>query len=242
MFLAHELPSSPPLLELSFREQLCDRQWILLSDPLGWHQQFYKEVTREIDENIFSVLYADCGRPNSPIYLLVSMLILKEGKSWTEEVLFQECHFNIQVRCALGLGFGDPIPCETTYANFKASIKAYFEEKGIDLLELCYRNLTHKQCKKHGVKGRKIRMDSKLLDSNIAMNSRLELVLGVLIKFYKSLTKDAQKQLTDTQHTSEVPYLTLVQLWNDHYELVADTESSPSSTADTAPCEEQVEQ
>lgn len=201
MFLAHSLPESPPLLELDVRKRLSDVQWTLLSDPCGWHQQFYNEVTREIDEDIFSVLYGKGGRPNSPIYLLVSMLILKEGKNWTEEVLFEQCHFNLQVRCALGLDFGDSIPCATTYTNFKANLNAHIASGGENLLELCYRKLTTKQAKKYGVKGKKIRMDSKLLDSNIAMNSRLELVLGVLIKFYKSLDDEAKQQLTNPQQT-----------------------------------------
>lgn len=283
MFLSRELPGSPPLLDRAVRERLSDRQWILLSNELGWHQQFYKEVTREIDESIFSVLYADGGRPNAPIYILVCMLILKEGKSWTEEVLFEQCHFNIQVRCALGLGFGDSIPCEATYTNFNARLKAYQKEKGVDLLELCYRNLTTKQCKKHGVKGKKIRMDSKLIDSNIAMNSRLELVLGVLIKFYNSLSADAQQTLTLTQRTQlehickkqphqhrhsltkaeqgsyledlgmlvyelhegfkdhscakESPYQTLVQLWEQQYELIAQQESNSQTSSDTESAE-----
>lgn len=199
MFLARELPVSPPLLDSVIRERLNDRQWLRLSNPLGWHQQFYQEVTREIDENIFSVLYADGGRPNVPIYLLVSMLILKEGKNWTDDVLFEQCELNLLVRCALGLNLGDSIPCSSTMDNFKASLKAYAAKTGDDLLEQSYRKLTGKQCKKYEVKGHKVRMDSKLLDSNIAMNSRLELVLGVLIKFYKSLEETAIQDLTSAQ-------------------------------------------
>lgn len=201
MFLARELPDSPPMLDKVVREQLSDRQWKRLSNPSGWHYQYYEEVTREIDESIFSVLYADKGRPNAPIYLMVSMLILQEGKNWTEEVLFEQCECNLVVLCALGLNLGDPIPCKATLNKFKADLKTHAAETGDDLLEQCYHNITSKQCHKHGVQGKKLRMDSKLLDSNIAMNSRLELVLGVLIKFYKSLDKTALEQLTPVQGT-----------------------------------------
>jgi hypothetical protein len=43
-----------------------------LEDPSGWHNQFFKEIASQIDEDIFSVLYhSNNGRPNAPVRILV---------------------------------------------------------------------------------------------------------------------------------------------------------------------------
>jgi len=200
MYKSTSLPASPPLLPLEIREQLNGRQWTILSDESSWHQVFYREVTCQINSEPFSVLYStDKGRPNSPIVHLVSMMILKEGKNWTEAELFSNCLFNLQVRAALGLEFGQTIPTESTYYKFKAQLSDYKETNGRDLLEECYQNLTATQCKRHNCKGTKARMDSKLFNANIATVTRLQLVLGIICLFYNSLSASLKSKLNETQ-------------------------------------------
>ncbi len=77
----------------------------------SWAGVFYREVFSRINEEVFSVLYSDePSRPNVPINLLVGLEILKAGRGWSNEELYEHFHFDIQVRYALGyrgLGEGD---------------------------------------------------------------------------------------------------------------------------------------
>ena len=160
-----------------------------LDNPKAWHNCFHKEITSRIDEDIFSPLYSkDNGRPNASIRILVAMLILKDGNDWTDEQLFEACNFNILVGYALGLSnLSDNAPSEATYYNFKVALLKYEQDKGINLLEKCFQSLTKDQIFRYQVSGGSVRMDSKLIHSNVAKNTRLQLCVGVMTKFYKSL-------------------------------------------------------
>jgi len=47
-------------------------------DKIAWHNSFRKQVTKCINKSSFSPLYfANIGKPNAPIRVLVAMMILK---------------------------------------------------------------------------------------------------------------------------------------------------------------------
>ncbi|MCX6068607.1 MAG: transposase, partial [Chloroflexi bacterium] len=77
----------------------------------SWAGVFYKDVYSKIDEAPFAVLYADCGsRPNVLVNMFVALEFLKAGNGWTDEELYDNFSYDIQVRYALGyrlLGEGD---------------------------------------------------------------------------------------------------------------------------------------
>lgn len=182
----------------SFDFNFSSRKGRELNNPNSWWDLFYKYVTCKIDEALFAGLYSESmGRPNAPIRLLVAMMILKEGFGWSDGKLFEECNFNILVMKALGLsGLNDTIPSESTYYEFKQSLYRHQVEKGADLIIQCFQRLTEAQAKLFGVSGDKIRMDSKLIGSNIADCSRLRLIVSCLLVFWNSLSKSAQSRLT----------------------------------------------
>ena len=175
-----------------------------LSDAKSWSNVFHKEITSRINESIYSVLYsADQGRPNASIRVLISMRILKEGQGITDRQLFESCRYHLLYRQALGLvNLSDALPSEATYYNFFKACFEYFNETGIDLLAQTFSCVTKHQVFELKVNGESIRMDSKLIQSNIAFASRLQLFLDVLFKFYKSLTFLEQSSLS--QQTQEV--------------------------------------
>ena len=162
-----------------------------LEDDSAWQNKFYKEITSRIDETIFSPMYSDAtGRPNASVRQLVAMLILKEGNDWTDEQLMEACSFNLLVMRALGLvNLDDQAPCRATYYNFKVSMAVYEQRHGVNLLDKAFRALTNDQVLRYKVNGATIRMDTKLLHSNVAKMTRLQLALGVVAKFYKSLSQ-----------------------------------------------------
>ena len=161
----------------------------LFNDPLAWHNIFHTHITSRIDENVFSVLYNERqGRPNAPVRILASLMILKEGFAGSDEALFDACGYNLMMMKALGLSnLNDSIPTLSTYYLFKQSLYNYQTSTGEDLIGDLFRQLGKDQADVFGVNGDKIRMDSKLIGSNIAQCSRLQLVLGCLQAFWKSL-------------------------------------------------------
>ncbi len=167
----------------------------------SWHNQFRKQVVMRVDESTFSVLYTQItGAPNASIRVLIGMMILKEAHGWSDEQLFENCNFNLLTRSALGLmSLEDAVPVASTYYLFRHNLVKYSKEHGVDLYKKCQEQITASQILEFNVSGKQVRMDSKLLGSNIAWLSRYELIHETLRLFIaereefiykKSLSKD----------------------------------------------------
>ena len=173
--------SVPMMLESSALKQY--------SDQGHWHNQFHDQVVMRIDETIFSTLFNNTtGAPNSSVRTLVGMMILKESFVWSDSQLFEQCRFNLLVRSALGLfNMNDPLPVESTYYLLRKRIYDHQKQTGEDLMGKAYAQITSEQIKEFDVNGRSIRMDSKLIGSNIALFSRYEIIHQTLCMFFKTL-------------------------------------------------------
>ena len=162
------------------------------SDPNAWHNQFYSLVTTKIDEEIFKPLFPEgkkSGRPNASIRILVAMSVLKEGFGCSDEDLFEKCEFDLLTRKALGLELlTDVTPSIDTYYLFRRRICDYQERTGIDLMQLCFEHIAGNQVRLLKISGKSVRMDSKLVGSNIARQSRYELIHTTLVRFLKTCT------------------------------------------------------
>jgi hypothetical protein len=165
--------------------QLGSRKQKLLEDPSSGHNVFYKGVYQRIDEAPYAVLYySSNGRPNASVRQLISMMILKEGHGWSDEQLFERCRFDIKVLLALGnSNFDDSIPTESTYYEFRRLLGEHHEEQQEDLLKATFATITSSQVRDLEISGKKIRMDSKLINSNIATRNRLHLLIEAARKF-----------------------------------------------------------
>lgn len=181
--------SVPMMLESSAYKQYSDKD--------SWHNQFHDHIVRRVDETIFSVLYNNTtGAPNSPIRILIGMIILKESFVWSDSQLFEQCRFNLLVRSALGLfNMNDSLPVESTYYLLRKRIYEHQKQTGEDLMGKAFAQITSGQIKEFDVNGHSIRMDSKLIGSNIALFSRYEIIHVTLITFYNALDKVAKSRL-----------------------------------------------
>ena len=63
---------------------------------------------------------------------------------------------------------------------------------------MTFEHITHGQIKEFDVSGRSIRMDSKLIGSNIAYFSRYEIIHQSFCRYYKELSNSGKMTLTDT--------------------------------------------
>ena len=158
-----------------------------LYDPKASHNLFYHNVYCKIPEEIFRPLYCEGnGRPGANVRLLVAMRIYKEGGGYSDQEMFEALRFDILVRKSMELmSLEDKVPTESTYYKFFAAICAYKEKTGIDLYEQACKHVTREQMKEYNISGRKIRMDSTLIGSNIAHYSRYRIVHTTLVKAVK---------------------------------------------------------
>lgn len=161
----------------------------IYEDQMGWHNQFRNQVTNRIDEDIFRVLFSEeTGAPNSSARVLAAMLILKESTGISDQKLYEDCRFNSLTRSALGLfNAEDAVPTESTYYLFRKRIVEHTKSGKENLLEVLFSQVTKEQSIEFEVSGKRIRMDSKLLGSNIAWLSRYELIHETLRLFYKDV-------------------------------------------------------
>lgn len=170
--------------------QLGSRASKKYSEPQAWHNQFYSLVTTKIDEEIFKPLFPEgkkSGRPNASIRVLVGMSILKEGYGCSDEDLFEKCEFDLLTRKALGLELlTDVIPSIDTYYLFRRRICEYEQKNGVDLMQKCFEQVAGEQVRLLKISGKCVRMDSKLIGSNIACQSRYELIHTTLARFLKA--------------------------------------------------------
>lgn len=160
----------------------------------SWAEAFYQLVLCRIDETIFAPLYSEkASRPNIPVNVLVALEILKSGFGWSDDMLYQQVCFNLQVRHALGLHDlrAEVFTLRTLY-NFRRRIRDYAAETGVNLMEKVCEQITDEHLEMVAVATGWQRMDSSQILSNLADMSRLELLVAVLQAVHKQLPDAAQ--------------------------------------------------
>ena len=161
----------------------------IYEDNSAWHNQFRQQVSMRIDEEVFRPLYCENnGTPNAPVRILIAMMVLKEAERLSDQKLFENCRFNMLTRSAIGLfNADDLIPTESTYYLFRKRIHDYAKAGNGNLFDIVFAQITKSQCIDLEVSGKRIRMDSKLLGSNIAWLSRYELIHETFRLFYNQV-------------------------------------------------------
>ena len=147
----------------------------------SWAQYFLYSIFAKIDELRFSCLFSDSySRPNTPVNILVGLLILKELNRWTDEELIGALYFDYRVRYALGITeFEKERLCINTIGNFRKRLYEYAEEYGCDLLREEVDHLTKELIKIAGMDTTLARQDSFMISANCKQMGRLELIYTV---------------------------------------------------------------
>lgn len=181
--------SVPSMLKGSLLEQY--------SDNAAWHNLFRIQVVERVNEFLFKPLYDETmGAPNASTRILIGMFALKEGFGWSDNELFEQCRFNLLARSALGLfNISDSLPAQSTYYLFRKRIHEYQKQHNIDIIEQVFQQITMGQVIDYQVSGRSIRMDSKLIGSNIAWCTRYEIVHNTLGLFCKGIKNSTYNKL-----------------------------------------------
>ncbi len=181
----------------SFEDELNKRQRDLLkSSKEKW---FYHLILRNINEMDFRALYSDkASRPNAPVNILVSALILKEFKGLSYDELMESVMFDLRFKTALGLSDIGEVPfSRATLFNFQNRILDYQQQTGLNLIERVFDNLSADQIKKLSVKADIQRSDSTMVSSNIKKYSRLQLLIEVLTRLDRILEEEDRQFIAE---------------------------------------------
>jgi hypothetical protein len=194
-----------------YRKNQRSQQPLLLSDvhdlperslkylKTSWADTFRREVFLRIPEDRFQVLYdPDPSRPNVPVNVLVGLDIIKEGRGWSDEELYEHFLFDLQVRYALGCdNFGEGDFDLRTLYYFRRRVSEHALKTGENLFKVVFNQVTDEQIKKLGIKTDLQRMDSTQLLSHIADLSRLELLLAAIQRLHRILSDEDQVTYAD---------------------------------------------
>ena len=190
---------SQPDLFATASFSLPERERRYMEDELSWHNEFYRNVLLNIDEEILRPLFVDgnMGAPTKQLRILVAMRMLKEGRGCSDEQLYENVRFNLVWRQAVGLfNINDECPSIDSYYMLFRRIAEYEQNnpEHVNLYKKIYQDLTAKQIKKYKIAGRTIRMDSKLIGSNIAWFSRYEIIHET---FRKQVSEQEAMRISD---------------------------------------------
>ena len=190
---------------ISFELELAKEQQKLLEKTP--EKAFYDLIFSNIKENDYKVLFSDkASRPNAPVNILVSALVLKERKGWSFDEMMGNVMFDMRTKVALGLSRLDEKPFgRATIFNFQNRLGEYEQKTSINLLEKTFDNLSAKQLNKLKIKTNIQRTDSSLISSNIKKYGRIQLLVEVLLRLWRILGEQDKEQLS----SQAKPYLKL---------------------------------
>ena len=152
----------------------------LLAD--GWAGCFRKNITEMIDEVPYAVLYSDLpSRPNAPIRVVIGMMLIESLFHMSESEVRLGTIFDMQIQYALGIENTENIDIsERTLQRFRKACITYEAETGKDLLHDTIVALAKNSAYLMDIDGTKFRMDSMMIESNIYVMSRTEILFQVM--------------------------------------------------------------
>ena len=105
----------------------------------SWAEVFRTKIMPNINEEPYRVLYSDVGsRPNTPVNILVGLLIIKPLTGDSDDSLLDTVFFNEKVQYALGiLNDDEDLISKNMISNFRMRIFNYEAETP----EFCSKNI-----------------------------------------------------------------------------------------------------
>jgi len=183
----------------------------------SWAKAFKDYIFPQINEERFSVLYSNkASRPNSPINVIIGLLIIKEMLQQTDEELIGSIHFDVRYQYALNTTNYETQPVSiNTLTNFRNRLVEYEASTNEDLIKAEVEALSESIAKYLSVDNKKVRVDSLMVSSSCKKLSRIELVYSINSRLIKSLNKinpviisDELKPYLEKGHKNDTIYRT----------------------------------
>ncbi len=141
----------------------------------------------------------DASRPNTPVNVIIGLLIIKEFFQLTDEELIGSLHFDIRYQYALRTTSFErqPVSVNTLY-NFRKRLYNYFKDTGIDLIHQEIEEQAKKIGSELNIQGKKYRMDSFMISSSCKKLSRMGLIFHSNEKCVKYIVKRYPEKITES--------------------------------------------
>lgn len=164
----------------------------------SWAKTFSDVIFKNIDEMRFAPLYSEKrnSRPNAPINVIVGALIIKEMFGLTDDEVRESLEFDLRFQYALHTtSFEEQPISDRTFSRFRSRCAAYELTTGIDLIHDCIASLSKEMAAYMEISGTIRRMDSMMVESNIRVMGRLELLYTCLANLVKGIYRDGNLEL-----------------------------------------------
>ncbi len=151
----------------------------------SWAHAYRQSALPLIDEEQFRPFFDEGnGRPNKPVRLVVSVLLLKELFDLTDAEALEQLEWNAAWHYALDLVPEEAHTCQKTLHNFRAKLLG--DDQGAELFE----DTTRRLIVAAKLKTSRQRHDSTHTVSNIRLLTRLGLFTATLTKFLTTLRQE----------------------------------------------------
>jgi len=161
----------------------------------SWAESFANHIFPNLAEEPFSVLYSDndASKPNTPVNVILGLLMLKDHFELTDEELMHQMLFNVQFQYALHTSSFKEQPInDNTLRRFRNKVSEYEERTGIDLIKEAFKALTEKISSIMELDPSLKRVDSAMISSGCRRLSRLNIMHETLRLAARQLNKSGK--------------------------------------------------
>lgn len=165
----------------------------------SWAKVFADEIFPEIDEQRFSVLYSDKdSRPNTPVNVIIGALIIKELFDLSDDDMVENLMLDSRYQYALHTtSFKEQPLSDKSLSRFRRRCYEYESSHNIDLYHDCITDLSGKIARMMKLDSKIRRMDSMMIESNIRILSRMELLYTCVARLVSYLHKNGKDDLLE---------------------------------------------
>ena len=180
--------------DMAIQFYMSDKQAQKIAD--SQHVFFYEHVTKILLEHqeIFAPLYKDTntGRPTVSPAIIMASFIYADRFLMPDRQLIDGLWTNNDLRRALGIEGNGPCIyikpwCRDTHISFRKRLSDYLEETGIDIAKEAMNILNKEFEKAMNITYDTLRTDSTLIQANIKVESREELLFDAIMLFARDL-------------------------------------------------------
>ena len=166
----------------------------------SWAKVFAEEIFPKIDEKPFSVLYSEkASRPNTPVNVIIGACIIKELFDYSDDEMVEGLMLDLRLQYALHTTSFDEQPLsDKTLSRFRRRCYDYEQTHGVDLYKNAIQNYNKEIAKMMKLDGKIRRMDSMMINSNMRMLARSELIYSCIARLVKYVKKEQPDLLSES--------------------------------------------
>src|SRR5215475_13530110 len=189
------------------------------SEPVeDWWEPWMKQADKILDdEDLINTVYealqhrhpqsATRGRVGTPAEIVIRLMVLKHVRGWSYEILEREVRANMVYRMFTRIG-AEKVPDAKTMGRLGQAL-------GPEIVECVHKRLVGIACEKKVVRGRKLRVDTTVVETNIHYPTDSSLLgdgVRVLTRTMKKITKIAGAAETELRDRSRSVQLKLLEI------------------------------